>query len=78
MFILHDVPRGKPNYRRQFGKAICQKAMVEVVEGWFGRGGGRTTKFPSSVRVRLLIFATLASLIFVFLFVFCACPPWLS
>ena len=33
MFILHDVPRGKSNYRRQFGKAICQKAMVEVVEG---------------------------------------------
>ena len=29
--ILHDVPRGKPNYRRQFGKAICQKAMVGVV-----------------------------------------------
>ncbi len=33
MFILHDVPWGKPNYRRQFGEAICQKAMVEVVEG---------------------------------------------
>ena len=31
MFILHDVPRGKPNYRRQFGKAICQKAKVEDV-----------------------------------------------
>ena len=33
MFILHDVPWGKPNYRRQFGEAICQKAMVGVVEG---------------------------------------------
>ena len=31
MFILHDVPWGKPNYRRQFGKAICQKAKVEDV-----------------------------------------------
>ena len=30
-FILHHVPRGKPNYRRQFGKAISQKAMVGVV-----------------------------------------------
>ena len=33
---------------------------------WFGRGGGRATKFSIGVRVRLLIFATLASLNFVF------------
>ena len=44
MFILHDVPWGKPNYRRQFGKAICHKAMVGVVVevvregvGYFGK-----------------------------------------
>ena len=35
--------------------------------GGSGGGGGRATKFPSSVRVRLLFFATLANLNFIFL-----------
>ena len=77
MFILHDVHWGKPNYRRQFGKAICQKAMVEDVVEVVREGGGRATKFPISVRVRLLIFATLASLIFVF-FVYFLCVSSLA
>ena len=34
--------------------------------GGSGGGGGRATKFPISVHVRLLIFATLASLVLYF------------
>ena len=31
MFILQDVPQGKPGYRRLFGIATCQITMAVVV-----------------------------------------------
>ena len=40
MFILQDVPQGKPGYRRLFGIATCQIAMVVVVVEVGVREGG--------------------------------------
>ena len=40
MFILQDVPQGKPGYRRLFGIATCQITMAVVVVGVGVREGG--------------------------------------